>query len=134
MNMFEKLNGPLNYIEENLSYEIDFKEVSRLASCSADYFKRMFSIITGITLTEYIRHRRLSLAAFELSNYNMKIHDVAIKYGYSSPDSFTRAFQCYHGITPTEARNQGHWLKFYSRMTFQLSPYNEDICIDEREL
>lgn len=121
MNMFEKLNEPLDYIEENLTHNIDLKEVARRASCSTGYFKRMFSIITGVTFTEYIWRRRLTLAAFELSNSNMKIHDIAIKYGYRSPDSFTRAFQHFHGITPKEARNHGHWLKFYSRITFHLS-------------
>ncbi|MEH7308872.1 AraC family transcriptional regulator, partial [Neobacillus drentensis] len=85
------------------------------------HFKRMFSFLAGITLSEYIRRRRLSLAAFEFNNSNIKIIDVAMKYGYSSPDSFTRAFQNLHGVTPSEARNNGQQLKTYPLMTFQLS-------------
>lgn len=81
----------------------------------------MFSFLAGISLSEYIRRRRLTLAAFELKDNNVKIIDIAIKYGYNSPDSFARAFQKLHGITPSDARNNGHSLKAYPRMTFQLS-------------
>ncbi|MBO1512883.1 AraC family transcriptional regulator [Metabacillus bambusae] len=121
MDLLEKMNGALTYIEENLTNDIDFKEVSRLAFCSEYHFKRMFSFLAGVTLSEYIRRRRLTHAAFELTNSNLRIIDVAIKYGYSSPDSFTRAFQSLHGVTPSEARNNGQSLKAYPRMTFQLS-------------
>jgi AraC family transcriptional regulator len=121
MDLLKDMNGALNYIEENLTDEIDFKEVAKLAFCSEYHFKRMFSFLSGITLSEYIRRRRLTLAAFELSDSSIKIIDVAIKYGYSSPDSFTRAFQSLHGITPSEARENGQSLKAYPPMTFQLS-------------
>lgn len=126
MNILEKLNGPLEYIEGNLANNIDFKEVSRLASCSQSYFKRVFPILTGITITEYIRRRRLTLAAFELNKSSTKIIDIANKYGYNSPDSFTRAFQAFHGITPLEAKSYGHWIKAYSRITFQLLTKREE--------
>lgn len=121
MDLLKQMNEALNYIEENLTEEIDFKEVARLAVCSEYHFKRMFSFLAGITLSEYIRRRRLTLAAFELSNNNMRVIDIAVKYGYSSADSFTRAFQGLHGITPSEARNNGQSLKAYPRMTFQLT-------------
>lgn len=121
MDLLERMNGALSYIEENLANDIDYEEVARLACCSEYHFKRMFSFLAGVTLSEYIRRRRLTLAAFELNNSNIRIIDVAVKYGYSSPDSFTRAFQSLHGITPTEARDNGQSLKSYSRMTFQLS-------------
>jgi len=121
MDLLERMNGALSYIEENLMDEIDFKEVARRAYCSEYHFKRMFSFLAGVTLSEYIRRRRLTLAAFELNNMNLKIIDIAVKYGYSSPDSFTRAFQSLHGVTPSEARNNGQSLKAYPPMTFQLS-------------
>jgi AraC family transcriptional regulator len=121
MDLLEKMNGALNHIEENLTNDIDFKEVARLAFCSEYHFKRMFSFLAGVTLSEYIRRRRLTLAAFELSDSNIRIIDIAIKYGYNSPDSFTRAFQSLHGVTPSEARNNGQSLKAYPRMTFQLT-------------
>ncbi|MFJ7928953.1 GyrI-like domain-containing protein [Peribacillus sp. NPDC096448] len=121
MDSLKNMNGAIKFIEENLTNEIDFKEVARLAYCSEYHFKRMFSFLAGISLSEYIRRRRLTLAAFELKNYNIKVIDIAIKYGYSSPDSFARAFQHLHGITPSEARSNGHSLKAYPPMSFQLS-------------
>lgn len=121
MDSLKRMNDALSYIEENLDNEINLKEVARLAFCSEYHFQRMFSFLSGITLSEYIRRRRLTLAAFELNNRNIRIIDLAVKYGYSSPDSFTRAFQSLHGITPSEARNNGQSLKAYPRMTFQLS-------------
>jgi AraC family transcriptional regulator len=121
MDSLKTMNDALRYIEENLENDIDFKEVARLALCSEYHFQRMFSFLAGISLSEYIRRRRLTLAALELNNSNIKVIDLAVKYGYNSPDSFTRAFQGLHGITPTEARISGQSLKAYPPMTFQLS-------------
>lgn len=121
MDSIENLNKALNYIEENLSSDIDFKEVARLALCSEYHFTRMFSFLAGVSLSEYIRRRRLTLAAFDLINGDIKVIDLAMKYGYNSPDSFTRAFQSMHGITPSEARDNGKSLKAYPKMTFKLS-------------
>ncbi|MEG7845526.1 AraC family transcriptional regulator [Bacillus mobilis] len=121
MDSLKNMNAAMQYIENNLTHEIDFKEVAKIAFCSEYHFKRMFSFLAGISLSEYIRCRRLTLAAFELKNSDAKVIDVAIKYGYNSPDSFARAFQNLHGITPSEARSTSHSLKAYSPMTFQLS-------------
>ncbi|MBJ8017133.1 AraC family transcriptional regulator [Bacillus mycoides] len=121
MDSLKNMNAAMQYIEDNLTHEIDFKEVAKIAFCSEYHFKRMFSFLAGISLSEYIRCRRLTLAAFELKDSNAKVIDVAIKYGYNSPDSFTRAFQNLHGITPSEARSTSRSLKAYSPMTFQLS-------------
>lgn len=121
MDSLKNMNAAMQYIEDNLTHEIDFKEVAKIALCSEYHFKRMFSFLAGISLSEYIRCRRLTLAVFELKDSNAKVIDVAIKYGYNSPDSFTRAFQNLHGITPSEARSTSCSLKAYSPMTFQLS-------------
>ncbi|EOP49614.1 AraC family transcriptional regulator [Bacillus cereus VDM053] len=121
MDSLKNMNAAMQYIEDNLTHEIDFKEVAKIAFCSEYHFKRMFSFLAGISLSEYIRCRRLTLAAFELKDSDAKVIDVAIKYGYNSPDSFTRAFQNLHGITPSEARSTSRSLKAYSPMTFQLS-------------
>lgn len=121
MDSLKNMNAAMQYIEDNLTHEIDFKEVAKIALCSEYHFKRMFSFLAGISLSEYIRCRRLTLAVFELKDSNAKVIDVAIKYGYNSPDSFTRAFQNLHGITPSEARSTSLSLKAYSPMTFQLS-------------
>jgi AraC-type DNA-binding domain-containing proteins len=121
MNVLENLNKALDYIEQNLEYEIDEQKLSRLAYCSVYHFKRMFSYLAGISLQEYIRRRRLTLAAFELQSSTAKVIDIAMKYGYHSPDAFTRAFQSQHGITPTEMRISSQSLKAYPPMTFRLS-------------
>ena len=121
MDLLRNMNRALHYIDENLTNDIDFREVARLALCSEYHFKRMFSFLAVITLSEYMRRRRLTLAAFELKDSNIKVIDVAIKYNYSSPDSFTRAFQNLHGITPSEAKKNGSSLKAFPKMTFQLS-------------
>jgi AraC family transcriptional regulator len=121
MDSLKSMNEALHYIEKNLTDEIDFKKVSQLACCSEYHFKRMFSFLAGIPLSEYIRRRRLTLAAFELRDSDIKVIDIAIKYGYHSPDSFTRAFQNLHGVTPSEARSGAQSLKAYPQMTFQLS-------------
>jgi AraC family transcriptional regulator len=121
VDSLESMNRALAYIEENLADEIDFEQIKRLALCSEYHFRRMFSFLAGVTLSEYVRRRRLTLAAFELAHTDMLVIDAALKYGYSSPDSFTRAFQALHGVTPTEARHSGQPLKAYPRMTFQLT-------------
>lgn len=121
MDSLKNMNDAMMYIEDNLTNEIDFKMVARIAQCSEYHFKRMFSFLAGIPLSEYIRRRRLSLAALELNSSDIKIIDAAMKYGYNSPDSFSRAFQNLHGITPSEARTNGQSLKAYPLMTFQLS-------------
>jgi AraC family transcriptional regulator len=121
VDSLKHMNDAMRFIEANITEHIDFKEAARRAYYSEYHFKRMFSFLAGISLSEYIRRRRLTLAAFDLRDPSMKVIDIAIKYGYSSPDSFTRAFQHLHGITPTEARNNGHSLKAYPPMTFQLS-------------
>ncbi|KON86003.1 AraC family transcriptional regulator [Sporosarcina globispora] len=121
MDLLQNVNQAMKYIEEHLTNEIDFKEAARISYCSEYHFKRMFSFLAGVTLSEYVRRRRLTLAAFDLKDKNAKIIDIAMKYGYSSPDSFTRAFQLLHGITPSEARSNGHALKAYPPLTFHLS-------------
>ncbi|WP_379150990.1 GyrI-like domain-containing protein [Paenibacillus sp. sgz5001063] len=121
MNLLENMNDALSYIEDHLTDEINFKEVARRALCSEYHFKRMFSFLAGVSLSEYIRRRRLTLAAFELQKSQLRIIDVAINAGYSSPDAFTKAFQLFHGVTPSEARAGGSSLKSFPRMTFQLT-------------
>lgn len=121
MSSLERMNLALTYIEEVLAEEIDFRRVERLALCSEYHFRRMFSSLAGITLSEYIRRRRLTLAAFDLIHSDALVIDIALKYGYNSPDAFTRAFYGLHGVTPTEARKAGQSLKAFPRMSFQMT-------------
>lgn len=101
--------------------EIDYTKVANIACCSFNYFQRVFMLIVDISLSEYIRRRRMTLAAFELQTSTIKIIDLAIKYGYDSPDSFSRAFKKIHGVTPTGVRNNGVSVKAYLRITFNIS-------------
>ncbi len=82
MDMLKHMNEAINYIEDHLECDINYSEFARIAHCSEFHFRKMFSFLAGITLTEYIRRRRLSLAAFELRDSNRKVIDIAVKYGY----------------------------------------------------
>ena len=113
MDMLKQLNAAIAYIESNLSDEIDLDKVASIACVTKDSFFRFFSYITGMSLNEYIRRRRLTKAAYDLQKSDVKVIDIAVKYGWDSADSFTKAFIKQHGITPTQARNQKHPLKIY---------------------
>lgn len=106
MNWAEGLQRALDYMEENMDGELDHSRAARLAGCGAYQLQRMFSFMTGMTMGEYIRARRLTLAAADVRR-GMKVIDVAVKYGYDSPDSFARAFARFHGMPPSEARESG---------------------------
>lgn len=121
MEWLDRLNKSINYMEEHLAEEIDFEHVAKIACCSTFHYQRMFSYIANVPLSEYIRRRRMTLAAFDLQNSKIKIIDLAFKYGYESPTSFTRAFQNIHGVTPSGARAEGAALKAYPPMTFLIS-------------
>lgn len=121
METLKNMKNALDYIEDNLSSELEYSKIAQAALCSQYHFQRMFSFITGIPLSEYIRRRRLTLAGFDLQNTNEKVIEIAVKYGYNSPDAFTRAFQNLHGVTPSKAREEGITLKAYPRIVFSLS-------------
>lgn len=121
MDWLTKMNEALEYIENNLAEDIDLSIVAQKACCSSYNFQRMFSFITDIPLAEYIRRRRLTQAALELQNSNAKVIDIALKYGYDSPVSFSRAFTNIHGITPNEAKQSGVELKAYPKLSFHIS-------------
>ena len=111
----------IDYIEDNLTETIDYEEVAKQCYSSSYHFQRVFSILCGFTLGEYIRNRRLTLAGRELATTNAKVIDVAMKYGYESPDSFAKAFQKFHGILPSQARSNGSNLKSFSRLVLKFS-------------
>ncbi|MFC1921372.1 GyrI-like domain-containing protein [Chloroflexota bacterium] len=120
MEWSERMNAAVDYIEDNLAGEIDFAEAANRSFCSTFHFQRMFLALSGITPAEYARQRRLTLAATELSSNNARVIDIAMKYGYTSPDSFTRAFRNLHGITPQAAREPGVTLTAFPRISFNI--------------
>ncbi len=121
MDTLNAYNNALSYIEEHLEDEIDIEAAAKIAYCSAYHFRRMFSYLSGISLTEYIRRRKLTKAAEDLRESDTKVIDIAVKYGYSSPDAFSRAFQALHGILPSQAGESGVRLKAFPKMTFNLT-------------
>ena len=121
MDWVGRMNRAIDYIEEHLTEGIDPEAVSRILASPYSVFQRAFGPITGIQLSEYIRRRKLSRAARDLREKDMRVIDVAVLYGYESADAFTAAFKRMHGITPQEAKKPDANLKFYPRMTFSLT-------------
>ena len=115
------LQKAIDYIENHLTEKIDYEAVAKQGYSSSYHFQRVFGILCGVTMGEYIRNRRLSLAGSELATTDAKVIDVALKYGYESPDSFTKAFKQFHGITPSEAKKDGSNLKAFSRMSVKIT-------------
>ena len=120
MTWITGMQKAIDYIEENLTEEIDYEKVAEKSYSSSYHFQRVFGILCGYTLGEYIRLRRLSLAGAELASGKEKVIDIALKYGYDSPDSFAKAFQKFHGITPSQARADGSKLKSFSRLSIKI--------------
>lgn len=113
MEWLKNLNDAIKYIESNLTEEISYDKAAMIAGCSTSYFQRLFTYISGISLSEYIRRRKMTQAAFDLQTSQMKVIDVALKYGYDSPTAFNRAFKSVHGITPVAARKNNTKLSSY---------------------
>lgn len=121
MAWIESLQRAIDYMEEHLLEDITMEEIARQANSSPFHFQRTFAILTDISIGEYLRRRRLTLAAQELCSTNDKIIDLALKYGYDTPESFSKAFRRQHGISPSEARRYTGKLKSYSRLVIQVS-------------
>lgn len=121
MEWIERLNNAINYIEEHLTDDVNYEQLGKIACCSAYHFQRMFTYMAGIPLSEYIRRRKMSLAAVDLQGGDAKIIDVAGKYGYSSPTAFNRAFQTVHGIAPSAVKSEGVSVKSYPPLVFKIT-------------
>lgn len=121
MEWIERLNASLNYIEEHLSEVIEIDDLAQIACCSSYHYQRMFTYIAGIPLSEYLRRRRMSIAAVELQQSEIKIIDLALKYGYNSPTAFNRAFQSVHGIAPSAVRKAGSVVKTFPPISFRIT-------------
>ncbi|WKA55588.1 AraC family transcriptional regulator [Planococcus shixiaomingii] len=120
MDMLKDLNEAMRYIEEHLDEAIDFGEVAAIAGVSEFHLRKLFSYLSGMTLSSYIRNRRLSQAALDLQQGGERVLDVAVKYGYDSADGFSRAFREWSGMNPSEVKNSVS-LKVFPRLTFQLT-------------
>lgn len=136
MEALVRMMNALDYMETKMEEKLDMEEIARTAYVSSFHFQRMFHFLTGMSVAEYVRKRKLTLAAQELAASNARVLDVALKYGYDSPESFAKAFRRIHGITPSEARLPGVSLKAFPRLSFHLSLKGDqdmDYRIEEKE-
>ena len=121
MDFVKGLQRAIDYIENHLADEIDYERIAQQAACSTFYFQRIFSALCDMPVGDYIRKRRLTLAGRDLNINKEKVIDVALKYGYESPEAFTMAFSKFHGITPSEAKLNGFKLKSFTRLSVQIT-------------
>ncbi|MCH4889631.1 AraC family transcriptional regulator [Acidaminobacter sp. JC074] len=136
MNWFKALNDSLSYVEENILKDIDYDQVAKIALCSKYHFLRTFKALTDMNLSEYVRLRRLSLSVTDLTTSKDKIIDIAYKYGYETPESFSKAFKKLHGVSPSKVRNQGYNLKAVPPLSFKIEikgAYRMNYRIERKE-
>jgi len=120
MNWMKSFNDTLTFIENNIRSEITAEDITKITYTSYHHFSRMFNILSGITLNEYIRKRRLSLSALDLMNKDVKVIDVAYDYCYKTPEAFTKAFKNFHNINPSDVKKQKGLIKTFPKLSFQL--------------
>ncbi len=113
------VNHAIEYMEEHLTEEITLADIAKSVNLSAFHFQRAFSLLTEMSPAEYLRTRRLSQAGAELINGKSKVIDVALKYGYDSPESFSKAFTRFHGVSPMQVKN-GSPIRFMNRYTVRI--------------
>ncbi|MDD3842703.1 MAG: AraC family transcriptional regulator [Candidatus Izemoplasmatales bacterium] len=126
MDWLDRMNTVLDYIEDHLTEAIDYEQMAKMSLCSGNLFQRMFSNFTGMSISEYIRRRKLSKAGMDLASGDTQVIDIAGRYGYDSPDAFAYAFKRLHGITPSQAKIKGTTLTNYPRLTFTMKIKGEE--------
>jgi len=117
----EGFQKSIDFIEQNLCDALDISRIAGKAALSPFYYQRIFGALCGMTVGEYVRARRMTLAAQELSGSDVRVIDIAVKYGYDSPDSFAKAFQRFHGITPSQAREAGAKLRSFAPLHIRVT-------------
>lgn len=136
MEWIESISKAIEYIETHITEDLTTSDIAKEVCISSFYFQKGFSMLCGFTVAEYIRQRRLTLAGSELVSTDNKIIDIAMKYGYDSPDSFTKAFTRFHGSTPTAVRRDGAMMKSFASLKINISlkgGYTMDYKIIEKE-
>lgn len=122
LEWIDQLNKAIGYIELHLKEKIDYEEAAKICCCSLSKFQQIFLLSTGVTISEYIRCRRMSIAAHELINTDIKVIDLALMLDYDSPEAFTRVYQSFHGVPPSVTRKTGTFDE-YDRIVFQIQIY-----------
>ena len=131
MDWVRTINDAIEYMEENLTEDITLADISKAVNLSAFHFQRAFTLLTGMSPAEYLRKRRLSQAGSELAKGDWKVIDIALRYGYDSPESFTKAFTRFHGVSPAQVK-KGEPIRFMSRYTVRITI--EGGCIMEYKI
>lgn len=121
MEWTEAISKAIQYIESHITEDISANDIAKEVYISSLYFQKGFSMLCGFTISEYIRNRRLSLAGNELATSDKKVIDIALKYGWDSPDSFTKAFTRFHGVTPSMVQKNIGMLKTFAPLKIKLS-------------
>lgn len=136
MEWMKVIGDSIQYIENHMSDELSVDDIAKHIGIASFYYQKGFSMLCGFTVTEYIRNRRLALAGNEIIGTDQKIIDIAIKYGYDSPDSFTKAFTRFHGSTPTAVRKDNAMLKSFAPLKIKVlleGGYLMDYRIEKKE-
>ncbi|MEW9670065.1 effector binding domain-containing protein [Ammoniphilus sp. 3BR4] len=120
MDWLNAMNNAVEYLEANMTEKLEMEKVAKIALSSSFHFQRMYYMLTGVTVAEYVRRRKLTLAAQDILS-GEKIIDVAFRYGYTTPEAFTKAFRKMHGISPSAAREPGAKLMAYPKLSFHIS-------------
>jgi AraC family transcriptional regulator len=123
MNLYQRLEKSMDFIEENLTTDISLTEIANEAYCSLSYFHQLFHALVGYSVKEYVRKRRLAESAYELVSTQNRILDIALKYGYETPESFTRAFSKMYGVTPSKYRKNNKHIIFFKKRDFNEMKY-----------
>ena len=129
MEWLSKMNNAIDYIEMNINEKIDYAQAANIACCSLSRFQNMFLFITDITPSEYVRRSRMALSADELLNSKIKIIDLSYKYGYESPEAFTRSFKAFHGFSPSVARKFRKYID-YPKISFEMKIIGGNFSMD----
>ncbi len=134
MDWLEKMNRAVEYVEENIEGEIDLEKAAATACCSLSHFQRLFSFLADASLSEYIRGRRLAAAGAECAAGDARVIDLALKYGYESPEAFTRAFRLFHGASPSRVKSGEARIKCYPRAAFTASTKGGGVFMGSKTL
>lgn len=134
MDIYKNLNDMIEFIEDNLKDNVDYKKLAKIVGVNEYTIGRIFPVLFGITLGEYVRKRRLTLAGRDLAQYNLKVMDVAVSYGWSNATAFSRAFFSFHGIRPSEVKGNAGKLKFYPKIKLEVPKISQEITYEIIEM
>lgn len=134
MTFYDRLNQAIDYLEGHLKDEVDYHMVAQIAGVSLSALQRLFPLLAGVSISEYLRKRRLTAAGRALAQGEARIIDVALDYGYDSATAFSRAFTKFHGIKPSLARKQTTQLKYYPKLVFRAQDFSPELTYEIVEL